>query len=257
MTTLKFTQNSGVIKNNIAIKSISLTCATLLVVGIAGCQSSVQPSTTQTTQAMQPTKQTSPVVANHSSSSSPIPHDSSTAAKPSFTEIPLITAANRPQSVPGFIPPSAIPESWRLTPITASETDSVYKTEWNKSEIGRKCPLLALPSTANSHLIDRSVRRANFSGGWGVAYDLPAVRSAYGVALSRISDPVGKGGIWNDYHVYQDGTELTYGREGGDPNGKWLAYLTLGDNHCFYNIWSKQSKSHLEQIISELRVVKP
>ena len=256
MTNFKFTQNSGVIKSNIAIKSISLTCATLLIIGITGCQSSAQPSTTQTTQTIQQTQQTSPVVANHASSSH-IPHNSSTAAKPPFTEIPLITDANRPQSVPGFIPPSAIPESWRLAPITASETDSVYKTEWKKSEIGRKCPLLALPSTANSHLIDRSVRRANFSGGWGVAYDLPTSRSAYGVALSGVSDPSGRNSIWNDYYVYQDGTELTYGREGGDPNGKWLAYLTLGDNHCFYNIWSKEGKSHLEQIISELRVVKP
>ena len=218
MTNSKFTLNSDAIKSNISIKIISLTYTTLLVVAISGCQSSKQPSATRTTKVIQPPKQTSTVVTNHSSS---------------------------------------IPESWRLTPITTSETDSAYKAEWKKSEIGRKCPLLVLPSTANSHLIDRNVRRANFSGGWGVAYDLPDVRSAYGVALSGISDPVGKGSIWNDYHVYQDGTELTYGREGGDPNGKWLAYLTLGDNYCFYNIWSTQGKSHLEQIISELRVVKP
>ena len=91
-------------------------------------------------------------------------------AKPSFTEIHLITDSNHPQSVHGFIPPSSIPESWRLTPITTSETDSAYKAEWKKSEIGRKCPLLVLPSTANSHLIDRNVRRANFSGGWDVEF---------------------------------------------------------------------------------------
>ena len=256
MTNSKFTLNSDAIKSNISIKIISLTYTTLLVVAISGCQSSKQPSATRTTKVIQPPKQTSTVVTNHSSSRH-VPHNPSTVAKPSFTEIHLITDSNHPQSVHGFIPPSSIPESWRLTPITTSETDSAYKAEWKKSEIGRKCPLLVLPSTANSHLIDRNVRRANFSGGWGVAYDLPTLRSAYGVALSGVSDPAGRNSIWNDYYVYQDGTELTYGREGGDPNGKWLAYLTLGDNYCFYNIWSKQSKSHLEQIISDLRVVKP
>lgn len=152
---------------------------------------------------------------------------------------------------------------WRQPAIAATATEAVYSREWAKSETQDKCPLLVLPKTAAAQLANRSVRRANFSGGWGVAYDLPKERSAYGVAHSGISDPVGQAAIWQDYHLYNDGTELTYGREGGDPQGKWLAYLTLGTQyspagqHCFYNIWSQQSKTHLEQIITELRLVAP
>lgn len=172
-------------------------------------------------------------------------------------EIPLITETNRPDSVPSFTPSTQLPESWHLAPIVATATDSTYKTEWAKSDLKNKCPILALPIKADSHIVNHSVRRANFSGGWGVAYDLPNLRSAYGVALSGISAPVGNESIWDNYHLYPDGTELTYGREGGDPNGQWLAYLTLGSSHCAYNIWSKHGKSHLEQIISDLRPVTP
>ena len=188
-----------------------------------------------------------------------------------FSEIPLITESNRPADKPdAYIPPfgqagtsSKVVASWRKPAIAKSATDAVYAQEWAKSETKAACPILALPKNASSHLAGHSARRANFSGGWGVAYDVPKQRSAYGVALSGISDPIGQASIWQDYQQYNDGTELTYGREGGDPNGQWLAYLTLGkqysptSQHCFYNIWSQQSKGHLEQMLSELRLVKP
>lgn len=185
------------------------------------------------------------------------------------TEIPLITKSNRPVDQPdAFIPPydrldnpANIEASWRQPAIAKTETDAVYLREWAKSQTKGQCPLLALPVTAHAHIPHHNARRANFSGGWGVAYDLPNERSAYGVAHSGISDPLGQSSIWQDYHLYDDGTELTYGREGGNPDGHWLAYLTLGGQyspsgqHCFYNIWSQQSKQHLEQIIKDLRQV--
>lgn len=188
-----------------------------------------------------------------------------------FSEIPLITESNRPADFPdAYTPPfgltdkaSHIEASWHKPAIAKSATDAVYLQESAKSETKGQCPILALPTTATAHLANRRVRRANFSGGWGVAYDLPNLRSAYGVALSGISEPIGKGTIWQDYYLYEDGTELTYGREGGDSQGQWLAYLTLGkqyspaSQYCFYNIWSQQSKGHLEQIISHLRIVSP
>lgn len=187
-----------------------------------------------------------------------------------LTEIPLITESNRPADQPdAHIPPfgqagtsSKVQASWRKPAIAKSATDAIYVQEWGKSKSKAACPILALPTTAGAHLQGHSGRRANFSGGWGVAYDLPKQRSAYGVANVGVSEPVGPSSMWQDYTLYDDGTELTYGREGGNPNGKWLAYLTLGKQYspaaqpCLYNIWSQQSIGHLEQLLSELRIVK-
>lgn len=146
---------------------------------------------------------------------------------------------------------------WQLEPIPNSEVDPVYRREWAKSSSKDTCPIIALPTDSHANLKAHKARRANFTGGWGVAYDHPKLRSAYGVAHSGISEPLEGWSIWDAYHVYDDGTELTYGREGGDPNGKWLAYLTLGDSHCFYNIWSQYDQHHLERMLSSLRLVEP
>lgn len=161
-----------------------------------------------------------------------------------FTEIPLITESNRPADQPdAYIPPYGrtnntpnIKASWRKPAIKSTATDAVYSREWAKSETKERCPILALQSNAPAHLTGHQVRRANFSGGWGVAYDLPDWRSAYGVANAGVTEPLGPRSMWPDYHRYADGTELSYGREGGDPEGNWLAYLILGDSQCFYNI---------------------
>lgn len=220
-----------------------------LSVGLAACQSPSNP----TNSVGQP-----PAVSKPTLVAKPAPIVKVTpVSKPSIVNGAQIATVNNTMTFTDSTAP------WRQPAIAATATEAVYSREWAKSETQDKCPLLALPKTAAAQLANRSVRRANFSGGWGVAYDLPNERSAYGVAHSGISDPVGQAAIWQDYHLYNDGTELTYGREGGDPQGKWLAYLTLGTQyspagqHCFYNIWSQQSKTHLEQIITELRLVAP
>lgn len=229
-----------------------------LSVGLAACQSN--PPKVTDTSAQSPSVRVQKAADKGLDNSSGDKHSN----KP-FTEIPLITESNRPADQPdAYIPPYGridntpnIEASWRKPAIKWTATDAVYSREWAKSETKERCPILALPSNAPAHLAGHQVRRANFSGGWGVAYDLPNLRSAYGVANAGVTEPLGPRSIWADYHQYADGTELSYGREGGDPEGNWLAYLILGDSQCFYNIWSQKSKAHLEQIITELRVVAP
>ena len=144
---------------------------------------------------------------------------------------------------------------WSNPTITNSETDAVYHQEWAKAESKLLCPILALPKQASAHLSGHKVRRANFYGGWGVAYDLPKLRSAYGVANAGTADPKDAFNNWPYNITYKDGSILGYGHEGGDPSAKWLAYIFIPQNNCFYNVWSAQGKVHLEQIISDLRMV--
>ncbi len=231
----------------------------VVMLGLGACQSNLSNAIGNPSNTAMPTivKQVPPKDStnNNSVNNNGVNNNGVNNSRPVFTEIPLITDSNRPKSVAAISPPASIPQSWRKTPILATATDQVYVAEWKKSANHNVCPLLVLPNNADSQLLNHSVRRANFSGGWGVAYDIPELRSAYGVANTGIAAPVGHLAIWHDYHVYDDGTELTYGREGGNPNAQWLAYLTLADNHCQYNIWSKQGKAHLEQLIADLRVV--
>ena len=153
--------------------------------------------------------------------------------------------------------PIALPvASWSQPPINSSQTDAVYRQEWLKAESRDLCPILALPKQSSAHLNGHKVRRANFYGGWGVAYDLPKTRSAYGVANAGTADFEGLYNNW-EYNVsYRDGSRVGYGREGGDPTGNWLAYIVIPKNNCFYNVWSSQSKMHLEQIMADLRLVR-
>lgn len=146
---------------------------------------------------------------------------------------------------------------WSNAAINNGATDAVYRQEWLKAESRALCPILALPKQSSAHLSAHSVRRANFASGWGVAYDLPDLRSAYGVANASTVDPNDLSYSWPYNTSYQDGSTVGYGHEGGDPTAKWLAYIVLPQNNCFYNVWSAQGKDHLEQMIADLRLVNP
>ena len=167
---------------------------------------------------------------------------SSATAKPSITLPPQL--------------PIALPvASWTKPAINISQTDTVYQQEWLKADSKNLCPILALPKNSKAHLAGHTVRRANFSGGWAVAYDLPKLRSAYGVANAGTVNPKELFNGWDYNVVYEDGSRVTYGREGGNQTGNWLAYIVIPKNNCFYNVWSAQSKTHLEQILADLRLV--
>ncbi len=150
--------------------------------------------------------------------------------------------------------------AWESYPaINKRHISPIYQQEWKKSPTKDYCPILALANTAPSQKPTAKARRANFWGGWGVAYDLSnyqgkKLRSAYGIANSGYAN---RNDIyhWNNQVEFSDGSFLTYGREGGDTTGnQWLAYLILPDG-CFYNIWSNISKQHLTQVIDDLRFI--
>jgi hypothetical protein len=116
--------------------------------------------------------------------------------------------------------------------------------------------MLLAPDPSSTAVLSGAVSRtATFSGGWGVAYDLPDLRSAFGVAgtgSSAWSPDVYSS--WPRRMAWADGSEVGYGPEAGaEPN--WLAYLKIPGQDCLYNVWSRRGPAHLEQVLVSLRRV--
>lgn len=163
---------------------------------------------------------------------------------------------------PGAVRPAA--------PLVA---EALVLTEWRKAENRRACAPLAFATDGGTR---GRARRANFSGGWAVAFDLPGRRSAYGLA--------GTGVLPGDEAAIGDQREALarqwpyvralpglraqsfagYGVEGAkplapaDPQGlreHMLAYVRVPGQRCLYNVWSRLGRRHLESLLDGLRLV--
>ena len=148
-------------------------------------------------------------------------------------------------------PPPAPP--WRGETLPSASVPSVYVTEWQKAENRDTCAVIAPRSIGE--VVGATPRRANFSGGWAVAYDLPNLRSAFGIAGAGVkaSDP--SYDKWPYVQEWGDGSRVEYGPEGGTgPNQ--LAYVRIQGQDCLYNVWSRLGREHLELLLRELRFVR-
>ncbi|HEV2149721.1 MAG TPA: hypothetical protein VGR37_20140 [Longimicrobiaceae bacterium] len=129
----------------------------------------------------------------------------------------------------------------------------VYVAEWRRAENRATCALIA-PASLGPHGAARP-RAANFGGGWGVAYDLPDLRSAFGVAGAGVSASGPSYSGWPHRREWSDGSTAGYGPEGG-TGPRQLAYLRIPGQDCLYNVWSHLGREHLEQLLAELRFVR-
>jgi hypothetical protein len=146
------------------------------------------------------------------------------------------------------------PPPWSAARISATTIPRIYSEVWRVSENRSRCALLA-PSSRDPVDSTASPRKATFSGGWAVAYDLPRLRSAFGIAGSGSNawDP-DVYAQWPHTTTWSDGSSAGYGPEAGTgPN--WLAYVKIPGQQCLYNVWSKHGQAHLEQLIHSLRFV--
>lgn len=170
--------------------------------------------------------------------------------------------ACRPAAVPPASPsaPSPAPDGrdpapWSNATLAAAAVPEVFVSAWRAAENRQHCALLAPARLSSDVAGDARARAAAFSGGWGVAYDLPSQRSAFGVAGTGAS--AWSGDVydqWPERRVYADGSRVGYGPEGGaGPN--WLAYVRIPGQDCLYNVWSRRGQAHLEQLLGELRFV--
>jgi hypothetical protein len=147
--------------------------------------------------------------------------------------------------------PSRAP--WREGSLSPASIPPVYLIQWEKAENRTTCALVA-PRTVGAAGQSAIPRAATFSGGWAVAYDLPDLRSAFGVAGAGVSAADPSYNKWPYVHEWGDGSKVEYGPEGGEgPNQ--LAYLRIHGQDCLYNVWSRLGREHLELLLRELRLV--
>lgn len=145
--------------------------------------------------------------------------------------------------------------------------------EWRKAKNRRVCAPLAFAADGNAR---GRVRRANFSDGWAVAFDLPGRRSAYGLAGTGVL-PDDEAPIGNQREILarqwpyvralpglRPQSFAGYGIEDAkplttrDPQGlgeNLLAYVRVPGQRCLYNVWSRLGRRHLELLMDSLRVV--
>ncbi|HEX7830322.1 MAG TPA: hypothetical protein VF787_11735 [Thermoanaerobaculia bacterium] len=149
--------------------------------------------------------------------------------------------------------PSTPRAPWREQPLARASIPAVYVTQWEKAENRTTCALVA-PRSIGSAGANATPRAATFSGGWAVAYDLPNLRSAFGVAGAGVRAGEPSYSKWPYVQEWDDGSRAEYGPEGGEgPNQ--LAYLRIEGQDCLYNVWSRLGREHLELLMRELRLV--
>lgn len=157
----------------------------------------------------------------------------------------------RPSDSPSESPGSA-EAPWRSGRLPVASVPEAYFTAWSRAENREACDLIAFVESAATE--GATPRVATFSGGWGVAYDRPDLRSAFGVAGTGVRASDASYDEWPHRLTWSDGSSVGYGPEGGTgPNE--LAYLTIAGQQCLYNVWSRVSRAHLEQLLGSLRFV--
>lgn len=152
----------------------------------------------------------------------------------------------------------ALPSApWSQPPLAPDEVPPAYLTARGEAENREWCALLAFrdPPAGGSD-VEPTVRTAQFGGGWGVAYDLPGLRSAFGVAGTGVEPGPDTYDGWPYRALWRDGSRAGYGPEGGS-GPKQLAYLRVEGQRCLYNVWSHLGREHLEALLEELRFVAP
>jgi hypothetical protein len=179
----------------------------------------------------------------------------------------------------------AAPDAAPLPPPTPSPAASapaepalvaqaLVLAEWERAANRQDCAPIAFASTGQAR---GAPRTADFSGGWGVAFDLPNLRSAYGVAgpglVAADRGPPeaqrqrlrGQWPYFRDLEALPQPAFAGHGIEGAEPYppansaGRGLnslAYVRVGKEQCTYNVWSRLGRSHLELLLGELRPVR-
>ncbi len=174
-------------------------------------------------------------------------------AEPPPADLPGDPPSAEPPRTPE--PPAARepppPAPWSAEPLRPTRAPRAFLQAWAEAENRESCALLA---PADVSPAGAEPRRAHFGGGWGVAYDLPDQRSAFGVAGTGVEPDADTYDEWPHTIRWADGSRAGYGPEGGTgPNQ--LAYLRVEGQACLYNVWSRLGVEHLEALLAELRFV--
>lgn len=166
---------------------------------------------------------------------------------------------------------STTPVQRPLSGMPNLAAEQLVLIEWSKAENKTSCAPASFLKTGQP----MNARRADFGGGWAVAFDLPNLRSAYGIAGTgsldndTVSEASKRGEIesWpyvRDLPSLPNPSYAGYGLSGFTPypadnkGGEGLrnsAYLRIGGQKCLYNVWSSISRAHLESLLDNIRLI--
>ncbi len=184
--------------------------------------------------------------------------------KVSVVPLPMPLDQPPPPHVAPDEPPQPPP-----TPLAASLT----RAEWRRAENRASCAAIALTTDGGA---SATPRRAQFAGGWAIAFDAPQQRSAYGVAGAGLTDAdiaapadqrrrlLGQWPYFAELPTLPGPAFAGYGVVGAMPypatnaDGRGLhslAYVRIGRERCTYNVWSRISRAHLETLLQSLRML--
>lgn len=145
--------------------------------------------------------------------------------------------------------------------------------QWQRADNREVCAPAAFTATGHAR---GAPRKADFAGGWAVAFDLPNLRSAYGIAgpglvkADRAPPDEQEQRLRAQWPYFRPLGNLPqpafagYGIEGAapypadNPAGRGLnslAYVRIGDQGCTYNVWSRLGRGHLEDLLDALRLI--
>jgi len=189
------------------------------------------------------------------------------------SEGPAASATESPAPVPSApsSPPPHAPPGDRAPPAPRPLAADLTRAEWRKAENRGGCAPLVLTTDGGARA---TARRAEFAGGWAIAFDTLEVRSAYGVAGPGLIEvdqapPAAQaerlGAQWPHFTTFAAlpaPAFAGYGVEGAspyppdNPDGRGvnsLAYVRVGGERCTYNVWSRLGRAHLEVLLGSLR----
>lgn len=186
---------------------------------------------------------------------------------------PLALAACQSDKPVQSTPAPPTPASQGSVPSGYPLAPELTRLEWSKAENRKDCAPIVF---TNSGAAGVNARAAEFSGGWAVAYDLPGMRSAFGVAGSGLLDDDDDDmqakerqlrAQWPHFRMLSELPQPAfagYGVQGAkaypadNPGGTGLdslAYVRVSGQKCLYNVWSKLGREHLETLLASLRML--
>lgn len=175
-----------------------------------------------------------------------------------FATDPTTTAAVAPgpqTSVPEVVdtsPQDAGVAPWDGPRLARTDVPPALIGEWQLAENQLWCSAL-YPSSFDTG--EATLRRAEFSGGWALAWDLPGLRSAFGIAGTG-SPAWDEIGTRMPMTVTYGEQVVGYGGEGFDAAAEQrLAEFAIPGQLCGYQAWSKLGDEHLLSLVDSLRLV--
>lgn len=188
----------------------------------------------------------------------------------------FIFTSDFPITPPDAAPPPTLsvakklpPAPWSKPPLSPKQVPKVFLQQWQQTgKRGSVCAALVPISLGMGQ--GATPRPANFgTGAWAIAYDKPGLpgrrpdgsycancgRGAFGIAGTGAAANVPSYPGFPFHRNWADGSQADYGLEGGFGL-PYLAYLTIENQSCLYNVWSFLGRDHLEYLLQHLRFIK-